>query len=159
VRSNVTVNLGLRWELNPPFYDRYNRIVTWRPGQNTSVYPCQLPPGNPLIEAFGTTNCNPGSAGAAIFPTGLVYPADPGVPRALSQTSYAAFAPRGGIAWSPAKPDGWIAKLTGGPGKSSIRIGYGLSYNPVEQLVYKQFNGAPPFGAAPFLSNCSPNQG
>ena len=60
----------------------------------------------------------------------------------LSHNYYKAFAPRIGLAWSPT-----------GSGKTSVRAGFGIFYNPVEQLVYKQFNGAPPFGAAPFLTN------
>jgi hypothetical protein len=142
VRPNLTLNGGLRWELNPPFHDRYNRIETFRPGQVTSVYPCQLAPGDPLLATLGTTECNPGSPGGFVFPTGIVYPGDKGVPAGLTETYYKGFAPRVGLAWSP-----------GSSGKTSIRAGFGISYNPIEQLVYKQFNGAPPFGAAPFISN------
>ncbi|MGH9397883.1 MAG: carboxypeptidase regulatory-like domain-containing protein [Terriglobia bacterium] len=142
IRQNVTLDYGLRWELDPPFHDRYDRIETFRPGQITHVYPCQLTPNDPLAAKLGTTNCSPGSAGGFVFPKGIVYPGDKGVPSGLSQTDYKAFAPRIGLAWSPGKS-----------GKTSIRAAYGISYNPVEQLVYKQFNGAPPFGAAPFLSN------
>jgi len=141
-RPTLTLNYGLRWELIPPFHDRYNRIETFRRGQNTTVYPCQFAPGDPLIAELGTTDCNPGSPGGFVFPKGIVYPGDPGVPDGLTQTYYKGFAPRVGVAWSP-----------GGSGKTSIRAGFGISYNPIEQLVYKQFNAAPPYGAAPFLSN------
>ena len=132
----------MRWELTPPFHDRYNRIETFRPGQMTRVYPCQLAPGDPLLDKLGTTDCNPGSPGGFVFPEGIVYPGDKGVPDGLTDTYYKGFSPRVGMAWSP-----------GGSGKTSIRAGFGISYNPTEQLVYKQFNGAPPFGAAPFISN------
>jgi len=142
VRSKVTLNAGLRWELTPPFHDRYDRIETFRPGQNTRVYPCQFAPGDPLLDELGTPDCNPGSPGGFVFPTGIVYPGDQGVPRGLTDTYYKGFAPRVGLAWSP-----------GSSGRTSIRASFGISYNPIEQLVYKQFNAAPPYGAAPFLSS------
>jgi len=141
-KSNVTFNAGLRWELTPPFHDRYDRIETFRPGQTTRVYPCQFATGDPLIAKLGTTDCSPGAPGGFVFPTGIVYPGDSGVPSGLTATYYRGFAPRVGLAWSP-----------GGSSRTSVRAGFGVSYNPIEQLVYKQFNGAPPFGAAPFLSN------
>ncbi|HEV2492027.1 MAG TPA: TonB-dependent receptor [Terriglobia bacterium] len=141
-KSNVTFNVGLRWELTPPFHDRYDRIETFRPGQTTRIYPCQLAPGDPLIAKLGATNCNPGAPGGFVFPTGIVYPGDRGLPSGLTDTYYRGFAPRVGLAWSP-----------GGASRTSLRAGFGISYNPIEQLVYKQFNGAPPFGAAPFLSS------
>jgi hypothetical protein len=43
--------------------------------------------------------------------------------------------------------------LTGGPGKTSIRAGWGIFYNPIEQLVLEQFSAEPPFGGSTFLSN------
>jgi hypothetical protein len=46
-----------------------------------------------------------------------------------------AFAPRIGLAWDPK-----------GDGKTSIRGGWGLFYNPIEQLVLEQFSAEPPFG-------------
>ncbi|HEY6290154.1 MAG TPA: carboxypeptidase regulatory-like domain-containing protein, partial [Terriglobia bacterium] len=33
IRPNVTLNYGLRWELNTPIADKFNRIQTFRPGQ------------------------------------------------------------------------------------------------------------------------------
>jgi hypothetical protein len=157
LKSNLTLNYGVRWELNTPYADTGNRIQTYRPGMNSAKYPCVLDPANrtsaPLIAAYGSTDCSPTGPANAVFPTGLVFPGDPGVPRGLTQTYYKAWAPRVGIAWSPGWTDGWLAKLTGGPGKTSVRAGYGLFYNPIEQLVLEQFSAEPPFGGSIVLTN------
>lgn len=153
IKPNVTLNYGVRWELNTPFYDTKNRIQTFRPGQGTTQYPCWLSATS--AAALGTTpgDCGPTSANNAYFPTGLVFPGDKGVPNGLTSTYYKAFAPRLGLAWSPAAKDGFLAKLTGGPGRSTIRAGYGIFYNPMEQLVLEQFSAEPPFGVSAFASN------
>jgi hypothetical protein len=75
------------------------------------------------------------------------------VPNGLTSTYYKAFAPRVGLNWSPGSRDGWFAKLTGGPGKTSIGMGYGIFYNPIEQLVLEQFSAEPPFGGSESISN------
>jgi hypothetical protein len=153
VRPDFSLNYGLRWELNTPMADIGGRTQTFRPGQDTHVFPCQLAADNPLAATFGSTDCDPGSAGEAVFPRGLVMPGDPGIPPGLTQTYYRSFAPRLGLAWSPGWDSGWLKKLTGGPQKTSIRMGWGLFYNPIEQLVLEQFNGEPPFGGSTSLSN------
>jgi hypothetical protein len=126
VKPNLTLNYGLRWELNTPITDIAHHVQTFRPGQTSSVYPCQ----DTL-----NTDCT------AQNPIGLVFPGDTGIPPALTQTYYKAIAPRIGIAWSPGKS-----------GKTSIRAGFGLFYNPVEQLVLEQFGAEPPFGGSIFLA-------
>lgn len=142
IKPNLTLNYGLRWELQTPLTDIGHRVQTFRPGQETSIYPCQLgdlPDGtpNPLIEVFGSTDCSPTGPAAAVNPLGLLIPGDKGVPDGLTSTYYKAFAPRLGIAWSP-----------GNSGKTSIRAGWGLFYNPMEQLVLEQFSAEPPFGGS-----------
>ncbi|HEX6804390.1 MAG TPA: hypothetical protein VF133_11980, partial [Terriglobales bacterium] len=82
-----------------------------------------------------------------ITPVGLLVPGDAGVPNGLTQTYYKAFAPRIGLAWSP-----------GSSGKTSIRTGWGLFYNPIEQLVLEQFSAEPPFGGSTFPFNTLFNQ-
>jgi hypothetical protein len=82
----------------------------------------------------------------------LVVPGDKGITDALTQSYHRALAPRIGLAWSPSWSDGGLAKITGGPGKTSIRLGWGLFYNPIEQLVLEQFSGEPPFGGSVNLS-------
>jgi hypothetical protein len=57
----------------------------------------------------------------------------------LTQTYYKAFAPRVGIAYSPDN------------GKTSIRAGWGMFYNPIEQLVLEQFSAEPPFGGSTLI--------
>jgi len=143
IRPNLTLNYGLRWELNTPMADLHKRIQTFRPGQATTVYPCQLSAASASALGYGTgpTDCNPGSAAQSVFPLGLVVPGDKGIPPGLTQTYYNSFAPRIGIAWSP-----------GGAGKTSIRAGFGLFYNPVEQLVLEQFSAEPPFGGSTSLT-------
>jgi Carboxypeptidase regulatory-like domain/TonB-dependent Receptor Plug Domain/TonB dependent receptor len=162
LKPNLTLNYGLRWELNTPYYDTGNRLQTFRPGQATTQYPCllNLNSNNPnlafdqfLAGTYGSTDCSSNGPANAVFPLGLVFPGDPGVPRGLTSTYYKAFAPRIGLAWSPAWTEGWLGKLFGGPGQSSIRMGYGIFYNPIEQLVLEQFSAEPPFGGSISLSN------
>jgi hypothetical protein len=126
IKPNLTLNYGLRWEFNTPIADISHHVQTFRPGQSSTVFPC-----------VDTVNTDCGSQ----TPIGLVVPGDQGIPPGLTQTYYKAIAPRIGLAWSP-----------GTSGKTSFRAGWGMFYNPVEQLVLEQFGAEPPFGGSIFLS-------
>jgi hypothetical protein len=152
LKSNLTLNYGLRWELNTPYIDTQNRIQTFHPGQVTTQYPCWLSAASASALGVPAGDCGENTPNNAYFPLGLVFPGDKGVPQGLTSTYYKAFAPRIGLAWSPGWTDGWLAKLTGGPGKSTVRGGYGIFYNPIEQLVLEQFSAEPPFGVSAFAS-------
>jgi hypothetical protein len=149
IKPNVTLNYGLRWEMNTPLTDIGQKVQTFRPGQVSTIYPCTLPTTSPLYVAGSVTNCDQ----AGVTPVGLVFPGDKGVPEALTNTYYKGFAPRLGLNWSPDWKDGWLSKLTGGPSKTSISMGYGIFYNPIEQLVLEQFSAEPPFGGSNFITN------
>jgi hypothetical protein len=135
IKPNLTLNYGLRWELDTPLTDVGRRVQTFRPGQNSTTYPCD-PAVTPLSDC----------------PTGLVVPGDKGVPAGLTSTYYKAFAPRIGLAYSPNFTSGFLGKVFGSNGKTSIRTGWGMFYNPIEQLVLEQFSAEPPFGSSPGLS-------
>ncbi|HTT66004.1 MAG TPA: carboxypeptidase-like regulatory domain-containing protein [Bryobacteraceae bacterium] len=62
------------------------------------------------------------------------------------------FAPRAAIAYSPDFNDGWIKKLTGGPGKTSIRMGWGMYYDLFGQSLIQLAN-ATALGFSTQLSN------
>ncbi|HXM97390.1 MAG TPA: TonB-dependent receptor [Candidatus Dormibacteraeota bacterium] len=154
LRPNLTLNYGLRWELNTPQVDTGKKVQVFRPGQDTTIYPCQLSAASqahfaPFLPAGTTPDC----INTGVLPTGLVVPGDKGVPAGLFNTDYKAFAPRLGLNWSPDWRDGALAKLTGGPGRTSISMGWGLFYNPIEQLVLEQFVAEPPFGISNSISN------
>jgi hypothetical protein len=153
LRPNLTLNYGLRWELDTPLTDIGHHVQTFRPGQVTSIYPCQLDANNPLVQQFGSTDCSETGPANAVFPLGLVFPGDAGIPNGMTQTYYKAFAPRIGLAWSPSADSGFLHALFGAPGKTSIRAGWGIFYNPIEQLVLEQFSAEPPFGGSTSLSN------
>jgi Carboxypeptidase regulatory-like domain len=150
IKPNLTLNYGLRWEYSPPMADISGHVETFRPGQNSSVYPCGInSTGQGASLAYwqgqfatygqsGPITC----ATTGAEPTGLVVPGDPGVPAAMTSTYYKSFAPRIGIAYSP-----------GRDGKTSIRAGWGLFYNPIEELVLAQFGAEPPFGGSSSLSD------
>ena len=139
IRPNLTLNYGLRWEFNSPLNDIGHHVQTFRPGQSTTVYPCQLSAfSQQYFAGLGIPGATCDNTG--VFPTGLVVPGDKGVPPGLTQTYYKAFAPRIGIAYSPGKS-----------GKTSIRAGWGMFYNPIEQLVLEQFSAEPPFGGSTLI--------
>ena len=145
IKPTLTLNYGLRWELDTPLTDVLHHVQTFRPGQDTTVYPCTLTADEQA--SFGASTC----AAAGVLPTGLVVPGDKGVPAGMTQTYYKAFAPRIGIAYSPNFNSGVLGKLFGANGKTSIRSGWGMFYNPMEQLVLEQFGAEPPFGGSTYL--------
>jgi hypothetical protein len=149
IKSNLTLNYGLRWEMNTPLTDIGKKVQTFRAGEASTIYPCTLPATSPLFVAGSVTDCNT----AGVTPVGLVFPGDKGVPNALTNTYYKGFAPRLGLNWSPNWKEGLLGALAGGPGKTSISMGYGIFYNPIEQLVLEQFSAEPPFGGSNFISN------
>jgi len=120
VKPNLTLNLGLRWEVSMPFYDTQGKIQTWVPGQTSTVFP--------------------------LSPTGLVFPGDKGIPKTLAPTDYNNFAPRVGLAYSPGFSDGALGKIFGGPGKTSIRAAYGIYYTSIEDLNLFYEVADAPFG-------------
>ncbi len=132
IKPSLTLNYGLRWELDTPLADALHHVQTFRPGQTSTVYPCVLTPTEQAN--LGGTDC----ASAGVAPTGLVVPGDAGIPSGLTQTYYKAFAPRVGLSYS-LNP------------KTTIRTGWGLFYNPMEQLVLEQFGAEPPFGGSTYL--------
>ena len=119
-RPTLTLNYGLRWEASMPWYDTRNMIETLVVGEQSQLFP-----------------------GA---PAGLVVPGDPGIPRTLAPTRYANFAPRFGLAYSPNVTTGWLAKIMGGPGNTSIRAGYGFFYQSIQQADTEQEIGDAPYG-------------
>lgn len=129
VTPNLTLNYGVRWDIIQPWYDTGNKIETLVPGEQSVLFP-----------------------GA---PTGWVVPGDPGVPRTLAPTQYHNFSPRLGLAYSPSVDSGFISKLTGGPGKFSIRAGFGMFYTSVEDLTQFQEIGDAPYGLF-YVSPASP---
>ena len=136
IKPNLTLNYGLRWELDTPPTDIAGHVETFRPGQNSTVYPCGLSSLSQSYFGVSSSDCN----AVGVTPTGLVVPGDKGIPAGMTSTYYKAFAPRIGIAYSPGKS-----------GNTSIRAGWGLFYNPIEELVLAQFGAEPPFGGSSYI--------
>jgi len=120
VKPNLTLNLGLRWEVSMPWYDTQGKIETIVPGLQSTQFPTA--------------------------PKGWVVPGDPGIPSTLAPTRYKNFAPRLGLAYSPGFKEGVMGKMFGGPGKSSIRASYGMYYTSIEDLNLFYEVGDAPFG-------------
>jgi len=127
ISPKLTLNYGLRWDLLPPWSEKFNQLQTLVPGQQSVVYP-----------------------GA---PAGLVFPGDPGVPGSLAPARYSNFAPRAGIAWSPdtktavrASYGMFYTAIEGlSAGIMSANPPYGYDYDSV----------APPLFTSPFVTASS----
>jgi hypothetical protein len=73
VRPRLTLNLGLRWDVQTAPTDPQNRVVNYVPGQKSVVLPAA--------------------------PVGALFYGDPGVERGGIPTSFTHFSPRIGFAW------------------------------------------------------------
>ncbi len=119
VRPDFTINAGLRWEYGTPWAEQKGRVETFVPGLQSVIFPNS--------------------------PTGWVFPGDPGIAPGMWPTKHLNFGPRLGFAYSPAMSDGFLGKLFGGPGKTSIRVGSGIYYAALLQAEDNWFTGYAPF--------------
>jgi len=125
IRPNLTLNYGVRWDVLPPWREKYNQIQTLSLGEQSVVYP-----------------------GA---PAGLVFPGDPGIPSTLAPTKFDRFSPRVGLAWSP---DAGTTVVRAGFGLfytafEGLSAGI-MSANPPYGFSYT--SPAPPLFATPFVT-------
>jgi hypothetical protein len=121
VTSNLTLNFGLRWDRIEPWYEKYNNNITFIPGEQSVVFPSA--------------------------PTGIVYPGDPGVSRTVAPPGNKDFAPRMGLAYSPRLDrHSAFGKILGGPGKTSIRAGFGIFYAMIAGESLGLISDNPPYG-------------
>jgi hypothetical protein len=118
--TNLTLNYGLRWDVLPPWREKFNQLQTFVLGQQSEVYP-----------------------GA---PQGIVFPGDRGIPDTLAPTGWADFAPRVGLAYSPNLADGPFGALLGGSGKSSIHASFGFFHTALEGLSAGIMSACAPYG-------------
>ena len=137
VSTRLTLNLGLRYEVQPPWAQKFDFQSTIRPAA-----PC-----------FG--NCQQ----SQVFPEaapGTVYPGDTGVARGLVDTDKNNLAPRVGLAWD-----------VFGNGKTSVRAAYGIfnayiGYNQSavshasQPFLLSVFLAAPPSFADPWSESSDP---
>jgi hypothetical protein len=105
VTPKLTLTVGLRYELTPPWYEPGNRIMNiqmfgWQPGART-----------PIMTRPGAGDFNQGLSFrfADVIPTQT---GDDKLGRGTIRTDRNDFAPRIGLAWSPA--DRWSVRLGGG---------------------------------------------
>lgn len=125
IRPNLTLNFGLRWDYVTPWAEKYHQTTTFVVGVQSATFP-----GAPL---------------------GYLVPGDPlpgggHIPAGIAPTPLDNFSPRFGLAWSPSMSEGWIGKLTGGPGKTSVRLGGGRFFTSPQGLTVAYPTGNPPYG-------------
>jgi len=125
VRPNLTLNYGVRWDYVTPWAEKYHQTTTFVQGVQSTTFP-----GAPL---------------------GYLVPGDPlpgggHIPAGIAPTPLNNFSPRFGVAYSPFVSDGFISKLTGGPGKTSIRLGGGRFFTSPQGLTVAYPTGNPPYG-------------
>jgi len=104
--TRLTINLGVRYELQSPFTEIHNQQMLWIPGRQSVV--------------------NPGA------PEGLLYPGDPGVPGGLVPTDYHGFAPRVGLAWDPTGSGKWVIRSAYGVFYDPLYNGQG---GPLQDII------------------------
>ena len=123
VTPTLTLNLGLRYEIDPPPHDKYGRLMNFVPSLGKII----------VASDKNVSNFNQLVSQAGL--TGLVGLAkDYGLPNSLVYTNYNNFAPRFGFAWR-------------GHPRLVVRGGYGWFYSSThgERRSYQPGYGLPVF--------------
>ncbi|MEP6911436.1 MAG: TonB-dependent receptor [bacterium] len=142
VKPNLTVTLGLRYSLYSPPYEKNGN---------------QVAPSIRLGDWFNLRGLNaakgiPSNAAPRIT-FDLAGPVNHR--RGFYDWDKNNFAPRVSFAYSPNWKSGFISMLTGGPGKTSIRAGYGIVYDRVGASLATAFDRTNAFGLSTRLTNSS----
>jgi len=135
VRSNLTINLGLRWTMFamvPGGYDKYDSISGFSP----ALY---KPADAPVILSDGQIRPGSGNLLNGIFTPGNLQGLD--LPRGLRKTRYVMPGPRVGFAWSP-----------GDSQTTVIRGGYGIFYH-WDNNNQEALRTNPPFASSVNIAN------
>jgi Carboxypeptidase regulatory-like domain len=120
VRSNLTLNYGIRYAFyGVPF--EVNGQMSTLVNQDPAGF---TPDGGFVFELVGKNS---------------------GGRTKLYDDDLNNIAPRVGFAYSPDFKSGWMSKLTGGPGNTSIRGGYGIFYDRVFGNLFSNSSANPPF--------------
>jgi hypothetical protein len=137
IRRDLTLNLGLRYEIDTPPFDVYGRSTNFIPqyGELAVANPANIPNYSQSLAA------NPTIANLVV-PGSQLH-----LPQALIYTNYKGYAPRVGFAWRPF-----------GSQKTVIRGGYGIFYsgellNDVRNALDNVF----PVVIAPSFANVATN--
>jgi len=120
VKPNLTLSYGLRYEYKGVPYEVDGQLSTLVNQNPSSIEPA----GGFVFQLVGK---NSGSSAK------------------LYNNDYNNFAPRLGFNWSPGWDEGFLSQLTGGPGKTSVRGGYGIFYDRVFGNLFTNARGNPPF--------------
>jgi hypothetical protein len=118
VNSKLTLNYGLRWDLEPPYQDKNGEIYNFDPENGTLVVPNN---GVKNINPLFPTNIPVITASQAGYPDGGLIDFHKGMIR-----------PRIGLAYTPSRN-----------GKTVIRAGYGIYSNLVYANVARNMIGGP----------------
>ncbi|MGH9674692.1 MAG: hypothetical protein ACRD44_16050, partial [Bryobacteraceae bacterium] len=123
---NLTLTAGLRWSLMPPPYEA-NGV--------------QLSADQPLGEWFNKRGAL-ADAGRSQLEAGVIsfVRLDSPQGRAMYPYHKKNFAPRLGLAWSPGGSSGLSRFLFGGPGRTTIRAGWGMFYDLVGQPLARTYD-------------------
>ncbi|MBK9168200.1 MAG: TonB-dependent receptor [Bryobacterales bacterium] len=111
--SRLTLNYGVRWEANPPFSEVRNRLNTFVPGQQSTVFPQA--------------------------PLGVLFPGDEGVAKGLAAMQRTSFMPRIGFAWNPDGRGALAIRSSYGIFFDTMSNGMGTAFQaPVSSLPWTQ---------------------
>ena len=125
IKTNLTLNYGVRWDYVTPWAEMHHQTTTLVPGVESQTFP-----GAPLGYLVPGDHLPNGQA----------------IPAGIAPTPKDNFSPRIGLAYSPNWSDGFLGKVTGGPGKTSIHFGAGRFFTSPEGLTVAYPTGNPPYG-------------
>jgi hypothetical protein len=139
VRPNLTLTFGARYTLLQPPYETSGLQV----GPTTSINDWFNKRANAMVQ---------GQTYAPLLQFGLNGKANNGSP--YWDVDYKNIAPRFAFAWSPSGTgNGWLSRLLGGSGKTSIRGGFGIYYDHYGEGIVNSFDKNGSFGLTTQLSN------
>lgn len=117
----LTINLGLRYEINPPYVEKQDLIASFDPYRGILTVPTEA----------SKSGLYPGFVNSKLVP--VLTAKEAGLPtRTLGYTDWNNFAPRIGVAY----------KLTS-DSKTVLRSGYGIYYDAFTATIWRSMVGGP----------------